>query len=53
MNSTKKYYEIPQKRIENTEHMCYINGSVLRKGELMLWIIIWKIGLELKQQLVI
>lgn len=29
-NSTKKYYEIPQKHIENTEHMCYIISSVLK-----------------------
>lgn len=28
--STKKYYEIPQKHIENTEHMCYTIGSVLK-----------------------
>ena len=30
MNSVKKYYEIPQKHIENTEHMCYICGGVLK-----------------------
>ena len=28
--STKKYYEIPQKHIENTEHMCYTIDSVLK-----------------------
>ncbi|MGN0171147.1 MAG: hypothetical protein ACI39H_10385, partial [Lachnospiraceae bacterium] len=26
---TEKYHEIPQKHIENTEHMCYTIDSVL------------------------
>ncbi len=29
-NTTKKYYEISQKHIENTEHMCYSIDRVLR-----------------------
>lgn len=28
--TTKKYYEIPQKHIENTEHMCQTINSVLK-----------------------
>ena len=28
--STKKYYEIPQKHIENPEHTCYTIDSVLK-----------------------
>lgn len=28
--NTQKYYEIPQKRLENTERMCYIISSVLK-----------------------
>lgn len=48
-NTPKKYYEITQKHIEITEHMCYSVDRFWGIGELMLWIIIWKIGLELKR----
>ena len=27
-----KYYQIPQKYIENTEHMCYIINNVSKNG---------------------
>ena len=48
-NTSKKYYEISQKHIEITEHTCYSVDRFWGIGELMLWIIIWKIGLELKR----
>ena len=31
-NTTKKYYEISQKHIESTEHMCYSIDRVLRNS---------------------
>ena len=31
-SETKKYYEIPQNHIENTEHMCYNSNSVSKNG---------------------
>lgn len=52
IDTTRKYYEIPQNTLKIQNICAILLIAIQGIGELMLWIIIWKIGLELKQQCV-